>query len=472
MSDEKSDETTDTPTEESKEPIVYPEFSDVPENEWYYNDVRELSGMGVINGYPGNIFLPEGNVTRAEFIKLVVTLLCEEEFTADGKIFEDVDPDEWYGKYISTAFVYGFIKLDDYGTTFNPDEAITRREVAKILINSMNKSAYADYFNELSRIIGNYQTPYADTADPNIVSLYAMCIMQGSIEGETGDRLFYPDTNITRAETAAVLVRVYKWLSDSSAYVEEFKAANPEAEDLKLLYLPTTASEFYNEFKNAWENSQAFLMYTYPFSAYGAEMDQVKEQCYLGFMAAAEHHPEWGTHVLSTPTVFESDEGGVLRLDFSSAEESFTYEELCDLRDAAAECAASVAAEVTAGLTEPLERADAIHDYLVALVSYDEVFSPFGYTAYGALVNQTAVCQGYSGAFNLLCAAADVPSLAVANRTHMWNVVLANGVLYHYDVTYDDDLSGTIYKGVPEGEFNADGKHDGYVLPTLELFAA
>lgn len=428
--------------------------------------------MGVINGYPGNIFLPEGNVTRAEFIKLVVTLLCEEEFIADGRVFEDVDPNEWYGKYISTAFVYGFIKLDDYGSTFNPNEAITRREVAKILINSMNKSAYAEYFTNLSRVIGNYQTPYADTADPNIMSLYAMCIMQGSIEDETGDRLFYPDTNITRAETAAVLVRVYKWLDDSSTYVKEFKAANPEAEDLKLLYLPTTASEFYSEFKNAWENSQAFLMYTYPFSAYGAEMDEIREQCYLGFMSAAEHHPEWGTHVLTTPTVFDSDEGGVLRLDFTSADEAFTYEELCVLRTSAAKEAETVAQAVTAGLTEPLEKADAIHDYLIGLVSYDESFSPKGFTAYGALMDATAVCQGYSGAFNLLCAASEIPSLAVANRTHMWNVVLANGVLYHYDVTYDDDLSGSTYKGIPEGEFNADGKHDGYTLPAVGLFAA
>lgn len=477
--DEKTDDTAKTdeakPTEDEKtptEPIVYPEFSDVTEGDWFYNDVRELAGMGVINGYPGDIFLPEGNVTRAEFIKLIVTLLCEDQFETDGYVFSDVAPDQWYAKYVSTAFVYGFIVHDDYGDTFEPDEPITRREVAKILINSMNKSQYADYFKSLSRLIGNYQTPYADTADPNIVSLYAMCIMQGSIDDATGDRLFHPDTNISRAETAAVILRVYKWMSDSVAYVEQFKKDNPNAEDLKLLYLPTTASEFYNEFRNAWENSQAFLTYTYPFSAYGAEMELLREQCYSGFILAAEHHPEWGTHVLTEPSAAESEQGGVLRLDFTSSEKAFTYEELCALRTGAKGLAEETAPRIAKGLTQPLEIADAVHDYLVEHVSYDESFSPKGYMAYGALAEGRAVCQGYSGAFNLLCEALGVQSLAVANRTHMWNVVLVDGMLYHYDATYDDDLSAEIYKGIPENEFRNDDRHPAYTLPSPSLFAA
>ncbi|MGN1121666.1 MAG: hypothetical protein ACI4RV_04810, partial [Eubacteriales bacterium] len=83
-----------------------------------------------------------------------------------------------------------------------------------------------------------------------------------------------------------------------------------------------------------------------------------------------------------------------------------------------------------------------------------------------------AVCQGYSGAFNLLCAAAGVQSLAVANRTHMWNVVLQDGILYHFDVTYDDSGTPvqTLYRGVPQSEFVPDADHADYYLPEPALF--
>ena len=53
--------------------------------------------------------------------------------------------------------------------------------------------------------------------------------------------------------------------------------------DLKLLYTPLAKDEFYNEFTNAWESSQAFLMYTYPYAAHGEEMHEILEECYAGF---------------------------------------------------------------------------------------------------------------------------------------------------------------------------------------------
>lgn len=264
--DDKKDETKDEPKEE----IVYPTFSDVKEEDWFYGDVRTLSGMKVINGYEDGSYKPENAVTRAEFLKLIVTLLCDEMFTPDGAMFSDVPGDEWYSKYIASAIVYGFVNIKDYGDTFGPDEPITRREVAKIV----NKALQIES--------GKYQTPYADTADSNIVALYGLCIMQGSIDPATGERLFYPDTEITRAETAAVILRIFKLVTDSDAFIKEFKETH-DVPDLKLLYTPLTSSEFYNEFKNAWESSQAFLMYSYPYAPYGEEMREITEECYLGF---------------------------------------------------------------------------------------------------------------------------------------------------------------------------------------------
>lgn len=172
-----------------------------------------------------------------------------------------------------------------------------------------------------------------------------------------------------------------------------------------------------------------------------------------GFLTAAEQHPELGTHVFVTPSVTRDEDGVncILRLDFSSAEKAYTYERLCDEREEAKKYAQSVAMDIVDGLSDDLAKAGAIHDYLALHVTYDYSFSPQSYTAYGALIDGKAVCQGYSGAFNLLCEVAGIEVFAVANRTHMWNAVKTDGKTYYYDVTFDDanDILTDTYRGIP-----------------------
>ena len=107
--------------------------------------------------------------------------------------------------------------------------------------------------------------------------------------------------------------------------------------------------------------------------------------------------------------------------------------------------------DIVDGLSDDLAKAGAIHDYLALHVTYDYSFSPQSYMAYGALIDGKAVCQGYSGAFNLLCEVAGIEAFAVANRTHMWNAVKTDGKTYYYDVTFDEakDILTDTYRGIP-----------------------
>ena len=41
-------------------------------NAWHYKYVTERSDAGVVNGYPGGTFRPEGNVTYGETLKLIL----------------------------------------------------------------------------------------------------------------------------------------------------------------------------------------------------------------------------------------------------------------------------------------------------------------------------------------------------------------------------------------------------------------
>lgn len=93
------------------------------------------------------------------------------------------------------------------------------------------------------------------------------------------------------------------------------------------------------------------------------------------------------------------------------------------------------------------EKALAAHDYLMTACSYNwEIATGTGtpgrqvYSAYGALVDGDAVCQGYALAYKLILNQMGIGCITVSSSgmKHMWNLVQLDGVWYHVDVTWDD----------------------------------
>lgn len=117
---------------------------------------------------------------------------------------------------------------------------------------------------------------------------------------------------------------------------------------------------------------------------------------------------------------------------------------------AALEAAANkaIAAYIDPGM-KPYEKVLSLHDYLILNCKYDYENLKAGtlpdsaHTAYGALVNGKAVCDGYTEAFLYLMNKIGVPCRIVRSKAmnHTWNVVQLDGKWYHVDVTYDDPLT-------------------------------
>lgn len=93
------------------------------------------------------------------------------------------------------------------------------------------------------------------------------------------------------------------------------------------------------------------------------------------------------------------------------------------------------------------EKALVLHDYLVDTVAYDwdflingEVSDTAVYSAYGALVNGDAVCNGYALAYQMLLKQVGINAIKVTSTPmdHAWNLVEIDGNWYHVDVTHDD----------------------------------
>lgn len=98
------------------------------------------------------------------------------------------------------------------------------------------------------------------------------------------------------------------------------------------------------------------------------------------------------------------------------------------------------------------EKAQYLHDYLASTVSYDETGS-FQHNAYGALVDQRAVCDGLASAYMYLLQQVGMESRIVygvseEGISHAWNVVRIDGEYCHIDITWDmppQDTSTILY---------------------------
>ncbi len=116
--------------------------------------------------------------------------------------------------------------------------------------------------------------------------------------------------------------------------------------------------------------------------------------------------------------------------------------------------ASSIIASITNASMNEYQKVRAIHDYLVNHVTYSNDFDDDSvYTAQGAF-NGSAVCQGYTDAFSLLCCYAGIQAEIVSGtadngsgtgpQAHAWNLVRIDGVWYQVDTTWDDPVGAVV----------------------------
>lgn len=95
-----------------------------------------------------------------------------------------------------------------------------------------------------------------------------------------------------------------------------------------------------------------------------------------------------------------------------------------------------------------------IHDWLIDNCFYaDDVVKIsddfLSFTTYGALVNQKAVCEGYTRAMQMMLSSVGIesfPVIGVGNDgLHMWNAVKIDNEWYYVDSTWNDTENGSGY---------------------------
>ena len=122
------------------------------------------------------------------------------------------------------------------------------------------------------------------------------------------------------------------------------------------------------------------------------------------------------------------------------------------------------------------EKIAAIHDYLCDNIDYEmsEKGGDIVRTAYGALIEGRAACQGYSVSLYRLLLEAGIDNRIIFGQglagdglsgAHSWNIIELNDEYYYIDVTWDDAEHGYEYFMVPaetgfEEDHVADDSYD------------
>ncbi|MBQ7871628.1 MAG: S-layer homology domain-containing protein, partial [Oscillospiraceae bacterium] len=189
--------------EEESEPIT---FTDVKETDWFYEFVMEAAEEGYIIGYPDGTFLPNKNVTRAEFAEMLYRAMGGPAELPEGveSSFADVTENQWYYVSVTMLAEAGIIVGRDEDT-FDPNATITREEMVTILYR-VYKLGYGEDAETPDQSVLEAFTDSAAISD-YAVDAFAWAIEWGAIEG-MGDNTLAPKGRTTRAQAATVLTRL------------------------------------------------------------------------------------------------------------------------------------------------------------------------------------------------------------------------------------------------------------------------
>ncbi len=115
-------------------------FSDVPPDHWAYDYIMDCYHAGIVNGYPGNVYLPDAKVTRAQMALYIARALVGGAANvpagpAEGT-FPDVPPDHWAYDAVEYAVAAAVVGWYPSGT-YEPDWVVTRSQMAVFVARSI-----------------------------------------------------------------------------------------------------------------------------------------------------------------------------------------------------------------------------------------------------------------------------------------------------------------------------------------------
>ena len=180
---------------------VHKKFDDIDKYSWAKKQIEVLASKGVINGTSQKTFTPSADITRADFIVLLIKALgLTASFNSN---FDDIPASSYYANFVGIAKKLG-ITGGVGNNKFNPKAKITRQDMMVLTTNALKISgkitgvgteADIDIFSDKSKI-----APYA-------LEGVATLVREGIVVGNKN--VINPGGYASRAELAAIIYKVY-----------------------------------------------------------------------------------------------------------------------------------------------------------------------------------------------------------------------------------------------------------------------
>ena len=184
-------------------PVYSYQFTDLDPNAWYYPEAIGAVDVGLFKGKSETEFVPNENITRAEFVT-ALSRFCGVDVSPYGAdVFADVPRDQWYYKYVGWAYSAGLVNGISE-TEFAPDRPITREEMSKLMGGALEKVLGKPLTTEGAKVFAD-QSALADWA----VEWVAKCNVAGIFNGDDLGN-FNPTAQARRYEGACVFFRSYQ----------------------------------------------------------------------------------------------------------------------------------------------------------------------------------------------------------------------------------------------------------------------
>lgn len=191
--------TLDKSTSESDDSICSGlPFTDVAISYWGYEYICKLYDKGIVSGRTSTLYYPDSNVTRAEFLKMIMLRADQDPAYYSGLTvdkYSDVNPGDWYYNYVALADNNNDLWYPADGVWY-PNDYITRGDAILLAVRIANITLY-DFTSEDSSFTDFDEDSYQAYA---IILGEQYEVIQGYDDGS-----FKPNNKITRSEAAVIV---------------------------------------------------------------------------------------------------------------------------------------------------------------------------------------------------------------------------------------------------------------------------
>ncbi|WP_404405279.1 S-layer homology domain-containing protein [Jeotgalibacillus malaysiensis] len=145
-------------------------FIDVTNTYWAHDYITIMADRGIAGGYEDGTFNSQATLTRAQAAKMIVnTFNLPFDENTGGTEFEDVSADHWAAAYVN-ALVDSEITTGTSPTTFEPEENVTRYQLAAFIDRSLNQAEVNEdqVFLKVREAYGEFRSEYMRGLDAAI----------------------------------------------------------------------------------------------------------------------------------------------------------------------------------------------------------------------------------------------------------------------------------------------------------------